>query len=306
MAASKEDPTPASAILKAGRGGLILLEDMPLHWRVNQHIHSGYRFRSTIYGCIASMFSISNESFNIWSHALGLYLVFLRQRDSDKRLAFGISGLGYNAVPAEDSLALSSFSVACVVALFCSVSWHTMCCHSQQWVFDSFDTADLMGVTILVAASALMVDYTAFYCDPFWRWAYCSLTAILALGALISMATPTLRHADTAWLRVAFFVGIGFSSIIPIVHLVCNIGVAQAMSWYWPMVNVWVPVLTGALVYGTKVPESIWPGRFDYIGSSHNIWHVASLVTIINGHSAVEQMYLGALHGTLGACQSGK
>jgi adiponectin receptor len=301
MSVNKVSPTATSALLKATQGKLIYFEDLPLPWRVNQYIHSGYRFRHTFHGCIRSIFSLSNESFNIWSHLLGLYLVFAQWMDTEQRLT---ARLEYHERTAADKLVHTSFTVASVIALLCSVSWHTMCCHSQEWVFDAFDTADLMGITVLVSVASLMLDYTLFYCDEFWRRFYCSLTGILALGAIVSMATPTLRHPDMSWLRVSFFLGIGFSSVAPVIQLTCTLGFSRTLSWYWPMMEVWVPILIGAVAYGTKTPESIWPGKFDYIGSSHNIWHVTSLVAILNGHSVMERLYMGAVEGAPGMCKA--
>jgi predicted membrane channel-forming protein YqfA (hemolysin III family) len=36
-----------------------------------------------------------------------------------------------------------------------------------------------------------------------------------------------------------------------------------------------VIMFCGFTLYVTKLPERVWPGRFDIVGNSHQIWHVA-------------------------------
>jgi adiponectin receptor len=49
-----------------------------------------------------------------------------------------------------------------------------------------------------------------------------------------------------------------------------------------------VSYLTGVAIYISRVPERFYPGKFDFIGSSHNIWHLFVL-------SAALFHYLGSL-----------
>ncbi len=64
-----------AAVVRAREHGLIRYEDLPVPWRVNPHIVKGYRFTESKVDCVRSMFSISNEAVNIWSHAIGLIIV---------------------------------------------------------------------------------------------------------------------------------------------------------------------------------------------------------------------------------------
>jgi adiponectin receptor len=65
----------AHAISRAREHGLIRYEDLPTPWRVNPHIVRGYRFSETKVACVRSIFGISNELVNIWSHAIGLMII---------------------------------------------------------------------------------------------------------------------------------------------------------------------------------------------------------------------------------------
>jgi adiponectin receptor len=65
----------AHAISRAREHGLIHYEDLPIPWRVNPHIVRGYRFSETKVACVRSVFGVSNELVNIWSHAIGLMVI---------------------------------------------------------------------------------------------------------------------------------------------------------------------------------------------------------------------------------------
>lgn len=64
------------AVTLARTQGLITYETLPEPWRVNPHIRRGYRFSENKLECVKSCFTtFSNETVNIWSHAIGLLIV---------------------------------------------------------------------------------------------------------------------------------------------------------------------------------------------------------------------------------------
>jgi len=50
----------------------------------------------------------------------------------------------------------------------------------------------------------------------------------------------------------------------------------------------------GALLYAAKIPERFFPGRFDYCGASHNIWHFAVLGGILFHYNAMQSFFTDA------------
>ena len=42
------------------------------------------------------------------------------------------------------------------------------------------------------------------------------------------------------------------------------------MTYYVMMASTYV---SGVFIYISRVPEKYFPGRFDFLGNSHNIWH---------------------------------
>jgi predicted membrane channel-forming protein YqfA (hemolysin III family) len=49
-------------------------------------------------------------------------------------------------------------------------------------------------------------------------------------------------------------------------------GLIPVNSLMYLLVGFWY--LSGLAIYGLKIPERFFPKTFDYIGNSHNIWHV--------------------------------
>jgi adiponectin receptor len=65
----------------------------------------------------------------------------------------------------------------------------------------------------------------------------------------------------------------------------------RTIEIYGPVLPAYGPIVLGAIIYAMKFPECCWPGRFDYLGASHNILHVASLWGIWLGIDALRNLY---------------
>jgi adiponectin receptor len=287
-----------SAILRAQTHGLIRYEDLPVPWRVNPHIVKGYRFKESKADCIRSMFWISNELVNIWSHLLGLFIILA--------IAFYFYPLSHAfslSTPTDVSIAAVFFFAACK-CLVCSTLWHTMNSVADQTLMERFACVDYTGISLLIAASIMTTEYTAFYCEPLSRWIYLTATATLGLGGVLLPWHPTFNRADMAWARVAFYVTLGATGFAPVLQLNITRGGAWAWEFYAPIVKSITVYLVGALVYASQVPERWCPGRFDYLGGSHNLWHFAVLGGICFHYLAMQEFFAGAFErrGVEGGC----
>lgn len=286
-----------SAIVRAREHGLIRYEDLPDPWRCNPHIMSGYRFSETKLDCIKSILGFSNESFNIWSHLLGLILVL------SIAFYFYPTTLTFSLSSKADVLIAGMFFLAACKCLVCSTMWHTMCSISSQSLMERFACVDYTGISLLVATSIMTTEYTAFYCEPVSRWTWMLSTFALGVGGTILPWHPTFNRVDMSWLRVGFFVGLGATGFLPVAQITYTRGAAWALYFYAPIAKSLVVYLTGAFLYASKVPERWFPGCFDYVGGSHNIWHVAVLGGILFHYSAMNEFFKAAfLRATAGEC----
>ena len=72
------------------------------------------------------------------------------------------------------------------------------------------------------------------------------------------------------------FVGMGLSAVFPVIHGLCLYGLelmARQIGLWWLLLQGALYIL-GAGIYAARVPERVWPGRFDIVGHSHQIFHV--------------------------------
>ena len=277
-----------TALQRAEQHGLLRYEDLPEQWRINEHIHRGYRFTESKLECVTSAFGVSNELVNIWSHFLGLVLVLA--------IAFYFypSSLSFSISTKTDVFIAAVFFFAACQCLICSVVWHTMNAVADVDMISLFACVDYTGISLLIAASIMTTEYTAFYCDAVSRWAYMTTTALLGIGGVVLPWHPTFNRANMAWTRVAFYVGLGATGFLPMAQIWLTRGPEWVSEFYSPLAKSLVVYVGGAVIYASKVPERWYPGLFDYIGGSHNLWHMAVLGGILFHYNAMHHFFANA------------
>ncbi|RMY31969.1 hypothetical protein D0866_06930 [Hortaea werneckii] len=273
------------AVIQARKHGLITYEHLPEPWRVNPHITRGYRFSETKLDCIKSCFWISNEFVNIWSHAIGLLIVL--------SLAFYFypSTPAFSSATKLDIFIAGCFFFAACKCLVCSTMWHAMSSISNQTLMERFACVDYTGISLLVAASIMTTEYTAFYCEPWSRYTYLSTTFVLGAAGTVLPWHPTFNRADMNWARVGFYVSLAATGFFPVLQLTLERGWAETAYFYAPITKSILVYLGGALLYAGKIPERWCPGWFDYVGGSHNIWHLAVLGGILFHYTAMQRFF---------------
>ncbi|KAF4775585.1 hypothetical protein HER10_EVM0012219 [Colletotrichum scovillei] len=286
----------AHAVARARETKLITYDDLPMPWRINPHIRDGYRFTESKLECIWSAFRPSNELVNIWSHAIGLFIVLA------VALYFYPRNINFQFSTKTDIFVAAVFFFTACLTLVCSTIWHTMNAVADVDAISIFACVDYTGISLLIAASIVTTEYTAFYCDPVSRWLYMGTTAVLGIGGVILPWHPTFNGAEMAWARVAFFCGLGATGFLPILQLYFSHGPDFVWEFYTPIAKSIFVYLLGAFVYASKIPERWCPGMFDYIGGSHNLWHLAVLGGILFHYTAMQSFFANAFRQAQGEC----
>ncbi|KAI4191520.1 MAG: hypothetical protein L6R41_000054 [Letrouitia leprolyta] len=273
------------AIRRAQENGLIRYEDLPHPWRVNPYIMTGYRFSETKVDCVRSVFHFSNETVNIWSHGIGLMIVL--------SIAFHFypSSVNFSQSSKTDIFFAATFLFAACKCLVCSCMWHTMSSIAEQTLMERFACVDYTGISLLIAASIMTTEYTAFYCEAVSQWTYITLTAILGIGGVILPWHPTFNRADMNWFRVLFYISLAATGFAPVFQLSLTRGTTWSWYFYSPIAKSIMVYLGGALIYASQVPERWLRGWFDYAGGSHNIWHLAVLGGILYHYVAMQKFF---------------
>lgn len=286
-----------SAVKRAQEHGLIRYEDLPHPWRVNPHIVKGYRFTESKTDCVRSAFNLSNELVNIWSHAIGLLIVL------SIAFYFYPTSVNFSLSTKTDVFIAAVFFFAACKCLVCSMLWHTMNSIAEQTLMERYACVDYTGISLLIAASIMTTEYTAFYCEPVSRWTYIVCTATLGIGGVILPWHPTFNRADMNWARVAFYVALGATGFAPVIQLNLSRGPEWSYYFYAPVMKSVSVYFVGALIYAAQIPERWCPGWFDYIGGSHNIWHLAVLGGILFHYLAMQDFFSGAFQRAQEECQ---
>jgi adiponectin receptor len=277
-----------TALGKAKEQGLLMVYDLPHPWRINEHIIHGYRFHDTLAGCLRSTLGVHNEFFNIWSHAIGLVIVL---------------SIAFYFYPTSDHFRLATktdvfiagvFFFAACKCLICSTIWHTFNSIAEKRLIERFACVDYTGISVLIAASIMTTEYTAFYCEPFYRWFWLSITALFGIAGTLLPWNPTFNRYDLAWLRVTFYCSLAMTGWFPVFQLTYTRGWAWTVFFYSPILKSLAVYFVGAILYANQIPERWFPGLFDYVGGSHNIWHVAVLAGILFHYMAMQEFFAKA------------
>jgi len=83
------------------------------------------------------------------------------------------------------------------------------------------------------------------------------------------------------------FLALGLSCLVPTTHLASLIGHHDSFIY---LALVGVSYVLGALVYASRVPESIWPGRFDtWVITINNVILIRCVISSLFTHSPPER-----------------
>ncbi|KAI8871735.1 Hly-III related protein, partial [Ramicandelaber brevisporus] len=249
-----------------GRRRLLFYDELPKPWRDNPHVTSGYRYLNSMYQCMRSIVQIHNETLNIWTHLLPFFIFFaiLSQGLMAELMVYGA-----------DRLFFVLFLSAACMCLLCSTIYHTFMCHCRKSILRSCVTVDYIGISLLICASVGSVIYYGFYGRTLARTIYLSLVAFVAAIGVVLPWYRWFDRSENRFARVAIFILMACSGAIPAAHLTLIHGIIPMLYYTYPLLISLGSYLVGVFIYANQYPERIWPGKFDVIGHSHQLWHLA-------------------------------
>ncbi|KAJ5699129.1 hypothetical protein N7462_001134 [Penicillium macrosclerotiorum] len=259
---------------------LLSLREVPAWVDANPFILSGYRPESQSWvQSLASWTYPHNETCNIYSHLVpGLILA----------LGLGIAGLDLYTL---DGAIIALHLTTAIVCLSASTFYHTVLNHSEQ-VASLWLNLDYVGILVLTLGNFISGLHFAFYCDPQLKLLYWSSVGVhgegtdpiiaASAGTGLVLLGPWFRAPEWRTLRLASFIATGMSAFAPIGH-------AWYLWGYHYLFRIGVPyyllegalLLTGCYIYLSRLPESLYPGRFDIWGHSHTLWHIFVVLSIV-------------------------
>ncbi|XP_043266773.1 progestin and adipoQ receptor family member 3 [Venturia canescens] len=255
---------------------LLPYEEAPEYLQHNPFIFHGYRGYLTTKLCLESVFWWTNETINIWSHVFG-WMLFLGLT------LYDICLLNIHA-PFGDKVLVTLLLVCFQACMILSSVYHTFSCRSEKdyWCFLSFD---LFGIALSLLAIYMSGVYYAFWCHKELQRFYLITVLMIFILAMV-LQIPKLEVDGNIKLMV--FVAWAIYGVLPTFHW----GVAMG-GMDNPMVSMLVPRVLGMYVisglafaiYVSKLPERLFPGSVDYIGSSHQWWHALVVLALYYWHN---------------------
>ncbi|PWN25876.1 HlyIII-domain-containing protein [Jaminaea rosea] len=258
-------------------------EELPAWAKDNAFIVTGYRrpelFRhDTIAKCWASIWLYAhNESAHLLDH-LGSLPSFLLPLAHARIFFPSSSSLNRTPTPSDwlDIAGFTTFLLAAVTCLTLSSTFHTLSCHSRQ-LAKRCNALDYVGIVVMIVGSFLPALHYGFHEHPKWQLFYG--LGIVSLGGVAAWAVLTPHYATPEYrpVRTAIFLALGLSAVVPVAHGYilydyATLRLTMGLDWLILSGSLYV---VGALTYACRGPERFAPGRFDYVGASHQLFHCA-------------------------------
>ena len=185
--------------------------------------------------------------------------------------------------------------LSAVACLGCSTIFHWFYAHSET-VNNWLAKLDYAGIAFLIGGSNVPPLVYGFYCDEYAFSRNCYLVFIESMciiAFIITLAPKFDKPEYRAW-RAIVFVIVGVSGALPVFQYWYTFD-----PDYFPHLDTHLWALGGGLyifgafVYASRIPECWYPGKFDYIGLSHNWWHVLILIAALTHYFASLSIYHG-------------
>ncbi|EKM60669.1 uncharacterized protein PHACADRAFT_179870 [Phanerochaete carnosa HHB-10118-sp] len=295
-------------------------------WRQeNPAVLTGYRISVDSWAeCLATVWWWHNETVNIWTHLLGAlasislagYLTYWTMMDSaglETEPFYHLAPLNNEIKSLEwrDTAVFAVFFLGSAVCFTCSTAFHTSLCHREEIVRYT-NKLDYLGILTLGTLNFFPTFYYGFYCDMYPGYLYMALMAVSGCVGIFLVCAPAYDRPEYRRTRAVTFVTLGLVAVLPFVHVVARYGLAKAsrsMSLGWIALEI-VAYLCGVVLYllvksacsAGRFPESVFPGRFDLVGSSHQLFHICSVLAVSFHYIATVEAFHYRHVALVGAC----
>ncbi|KAL1459380.1 hypothetical protein WDU94_011367 [Cyamophila willieti] len=221
---------------------LLSYHEAPIHLRFNPYILSGYRGYLSTKMCIESIFWMTNETINIWSHIFG-WMLFLALTMYDLFL-LNLQASVFDKFIV--GLLLCCFQI-CMVT---STLYHVFSCKSERH-FHNFLCFDLFGIALSLLAIYLTGVYYAFWCHKEWQYFYLATVFVIFIACMI-MQIPRLNVDPN--IKMLVFVCWAAYGVVPTVHWAIIMGAGRTpLSICCSRVS-WVCTVSPVLLSSSTLP----------------------------------------------------
>lgn len=191
-----------------------------------------------------------------------------------------------------DIAGFATFLLCAVACLGLSSTFHTLSCHSRS-VARRCNALDYLGIVFMIVGSFLPALHYGFFCRPHWQLFYgIGITALGAMAAWVVLS-PHYSTPEFRPYRTAIFLALGLSAVIPVAHgtLIQGYSSLRDTMGLDFLITSGSLYVVGALLYALRIPERFAPGTFDYVGASHQIFHVCILLAAFSHYISLRKAF---------------
>ena len=275
-------------------GSALLVDvDTPAHVR-RVYVLTGYRplmkkEESLLKASMVGLFTLHNETLNVWSHLIGVVWALLRVLWLVNLPSEALSATMPEGMRTSVGLFLST-------AIFClgaSVTAHLFAPIVSREPSIKLWRVDSYGICVLIGGSYVPALQFGFRCRPGWRNMYSGLVLMMLLAGAWGSATAEAGRRNLAErVRVGSLVFTVVFGLVPLTHF-CSLAPSDEVAIFMPpILRMLIIYGVGFVFYGSGFPESLRPGGWDLKGGSHLLWHLAVLSAVRCFDGGVETMLL--------------
>eukprot|EP00347_Sterkiella_histriomuscorum_P020952 403335825 len=180
-----------------------------------------------------------------------------------------------------------------ISCLGCSTIFHLFKDQSKK-TSEFLVRLDYAGIALMIAGSNMPPLYYSFYCKPMhvYRNLYMILQSVSCFLVFAASLWPKFDKAQYRVLRGVLFVILGLVAVAPFTHIFL-VRDSELLPIFNPTLWIVGAVLYvgGAVIYMLRVPERWFPNKFDFCGSSHQIFHICIVIAALSHYYAALQCF---------------
>lgn len=243
-----------------------------------------------------SLFQLHNETFNVWSHFIGCCII------SHKLYGY------FDEFDIEKDRVMSTlllFGITCLIGLFTSACVHLVHSKSPYVHFVAF-MVDYIGATFCSFGSGIAGIYGLSEARTY-NWMVFIYLPLLFVSSYLNfvnlcMAKIWYGHDPHNLNRKYMFIfGMGIQAFINMApwvsrYATCFSDDNCSMSSLNHLTVIQIVFILEAIAFAAHQPEKTWPGKFDFVGHGHNIFHV---LIVFNHVFQLDAIYADHKNGLL-------
>lgn len=238
----------------------------------NKYIKSYYRKTNENWKYyFKSIFKWHNETINIWTHLLGFFGVLCSNI---------YINIYYDVGKYKSQDFCINIFTCCMMFCYLFSSIMHLFYPKNEKICSKTQFLDYTGINILIASTFATFIYYAFYCERTIQIIYYSIILSISIIILPISKMKIFLMNKYRWIRPTVFTIYGSSFIVPIIHRITLIEKDDTIFHleleYFIIAG--IMYIIGLILYTTRFPENYWNGKFDLIGSSHQIFHIFVLL----------------------------